>query len=78
MVLEKILPRKFGSRLFLMAFIAGLIPIVVFSVLIDIYGKYIENEFNRIIELGYRKDMSRSEVMLKDMGETSTCNRVLR
>ena len=75
-MLDRILPRKFGSRLFLMAFIAGLIPIVVFAVLIDIYGKRIENEFNRIVELGYRQDMSRSEVMLRDMGETSIRNRV--
>jgi len=70
-VLDKVLPKKFSSRLFLMAFIAGLIPIVVFAVLIDTYGKRIESEFNRIIELGYRQDMSRHEVMLKDMGEAS-------
>ena len=43
-VLDKVLPRKFSSRLFLMAFVAGLIPIVVFTILIDIYGKRIENE----------------------------------
>jgi PAS domain S-box-containing protein len=76
MVLERILPKKFSSRLFLMAFVAGLIPIVIFTVLINTYGKHIEKEFNRIIELGYRQDMFRSEIMLKDMGETATYNRV--
>ena len=40
MVLERILPKKFSSRLFLMAFVAGLIPIVIFTVLINTYGKY--------------------------------------
>ena len=50
MVLERLLPKKFSSRLFLMAFVSGLIPIVIFTVLIDIYGKRIENEFNRVIE----------------------------
>lgn len=76
MILERVLPRKFSSRLFLMAFIAGLIPIVIFTVLINTYGKHIEKEFQRIIELGYRQDMFRSELMLRDMGETSTYNRV--
>src|SRR5208283_5425633 len=70
-VLDKVLPRKFSSRLFLMAFIAGLIPIVVFTILIDIYGKRIENEFNRIVDQGYRQDMYRSEIMLRSMGEAS-------
>jgi len=75
-VLDKVLPRKFSSRLFLMAFIAGLIPIVVFTILIDIYGKRIENEFNRIVDQGYRQDMYRSEIMLRSMGEASIRNRV--
>jgi PAS domain S-box-containing protein len=76
MVLERILPKKFSSRLFLMAFVAGLIPIVIFTVLINTYGKYIEKEFKRIIELGYQQDMFLSEVLLRGVGETSTYDRV--
>ncbi len=76
MILERFLPKKFSSRLFLMAFVAGLIPIVIFTVLINTYGKHIENEFDRIIELGYRQDIFLSEIMLRDMGETSIYNRV--
>ena len=75
-MLDRVLPRKFSSRLFLMAFIAGLIPIVVFTILIDTYGKRIENEFNRIVDLGYRQDLNRSVVMLQSMGEASIRNRV--
>jgi PAS domain S-box-containing protein len=76
MMLERLLPKKFSSRLFLMAFVAGLIPIVIFTALINTYGKQIEKEFNRIIELGYRQDMFLVEIMLKDMGETTIYNRV--
>ena len=76
MLLERLLPKKFSSRLFLMAFIAGLIPIIIFAVLINTYGKSIEREFDRVIELGYRQDMFRSEVMLRGMGEESVYNRV--
>jgi PAS domain S-box-containing protein len=74
-VLDRVLPKKFSSRLFLMAFIAGLIPIVVFTILIDTYGKRIEHEFNRIVDLGYSQDTNRSVIMLQSMGEASIRNR---
>jgi PAS domain S-box-containing protein len=77
MVLEKLLPRKFSSRLFLMTFVAGLIPIVIFTFLINAYGRRIENEMRRIIEEGYRHDVIRSEAMLREMGEASVYSRVL-
>ncbi len=77
MILEKLLPRKFSSRLFLMTFVAGLIPIVVFSVLINTYGRRIENDMNRIIEEGYKNDAIRSAAMLRQMGEASIYSRVL-
>lgn len=77
MVLERLLPRKFSSRLFLVTFVAGLIPIVVFSVLINTYGKRIHNDMNRIIEEGYQNDMIRSAAMLREMGEASVYSRVL-
>ena len=77
MVFEKLLPRKFSSRLFLMTFVAGLIPIVIFTLLINTYGKRIEHEMRRIIEEGYRHDVIRSEAMLREMGEASVYSRVL-
>src|SRR5512147_601235 len=77
MIFEKLLPRKFSSRLFLMTLIAGLIPIVVFSVLINTYGRRIEDQMSRIIAEGYRHDMMRSEAMLREMGEASVYSRVL-
>ncbi|OPY69524.1 MAG: Blue-light-activated protein [Syntrophorhabdaceae bacterium PtaU1.Bin034] len=77
MLFAKILPKKFSSRLFLMTFIAGLIPIIVFTVLINIYGSRIQNEITRIIEEGYRQDMWHSEMMLREMGEASIYGRAV-
>ncbi len=76
MRLSSILPEKFSTRLFLVTFIAGLIPIIIFVVLIDIYGSRIEKEITRIIEKGYDRDMGRSEVMLREMGEASVFAKV--
>ncbi len=39
MKISGILPTKFSSRLFLITLIAGLIPIIIFAVLIEIYGR---------------------------------------
>ncbi len=76
MQLTKFLPKKFSTRLFLVTFIAGLIPILIFVVLIDIYGSRIEQTIARIIEKGYERDMSRSEVMLREIGEASIHEKV--
>ena len=76
MRLSSLLPKKFSTRLFLATLIAGLIPVVIFVVLIDIYGSRIEKEITRIIEKGYERDMSRSEIMLREMGEASVYSKV--
>jgi hypothetical protein len=39
MWLTKIIPNKFGSRLFLMTFIARLVPIAIFTLLLKNYGR---------------------------------------
>ncbi len=44
MKLSGFFPKSFGSRLFIMALIAGLIPIAIFSVLIEIYGSKFQTE----------------------------------
>jgi PAS domain S-box-containing protein len=74
--LSRVFPKKFSIRLFLVTFIAGLIPVIIFVVLIDIYGSRIEREITMIIEKGYERDMYRSEVMLREMGETSVHSQV--
>jgi len=74
--LSRVFPKKFSTRLFLVTFIAGIIPVIIFVVLIDIYGSRIEREITRIIEKGYERDMYRSEVMLREMGEASVHSQV--
>ncbi len=77
MRLARFLPRKFSSRLFLMTFIAGLIPVIIFSILINIYGHRIQKEITKIIEQAYQQDMFHSEVMLREMGEASIYGRAM-
>jgi PAS domain S-box-containing protein len=74
--LSSVLPKKFSTRLFLVTFIAGLIPVIIFAVLIDIYGSRIEKQITRIIEKGYDRDMAQSEVILREMGEASMFGKV--
>ncbi len=76
MRLPRVLPDKFSTRLFLVTFLAGLIPVIIFVFLIDIYGSRIEKEITRIIEEGLDRDMARSEVMLREMGEASVFAKV--
>jgi PAS domain S-box-containing protein len=77
MRLARFLPRKFSSRLFLMTFIAGLIPVIIFSILINIYGHRIQKEITKIIEQAYEQEMFRSEVMLREMGEAAIYSRAM-
>jgi|GEM_PF-493385 len=74
--LSRVFPKKFSTRLFLVTFIAGLIPVIIFVVLIDIYGSRMEKEITRIIEKGYKRDMYRSDVMLREMAEASVHSQV--
>ena len=66
MWLTKILPNKFGSRLFLMTFIAGLIPIAIFTFLLEIYGREFQPQIRRTIEQAYDEQWSHSETLLKE------------
>ncbi len=76
MRVSRFFPKKFSTRLFLVTLIAGLIPVLIFVVLIDIYGDRIEKAITGIIEKGYERDMSRSEIMLREMGEASVYDKV--
>ena len=76
MFFARLVPQKFSSRLFLVTFMAGLVPIIIFTILIGTYGRHIEKEITRIIEEGYEQDMLHSEVMLQEMGEASVYGRI--
>jgi len=76
MIVSRLLPKKFSSRLFLVTLVAGLVPVVIFAVLIDIYGNRMEREIVRTIEKGYEQDISRSAAMLRKIGEASVYGKV--
>jgi len=65
MLLSRILPKKFSSRLFVMTFIAGLVPIVIFMVLLGMYGREFQPQINRTIRDTYDEAWVRNEALLK-------------
>lgn len=63
------LPRKFSSRLITMTFISGLIPIVIFAILMNVFTNRFQVETDRVIQDGQAGQRHRSEVILKKMAE---------
>lgn len=77
MKLSGFFPQRFGSRLFAMTIIAGLIPIVIFSVLVQVFGNSLESRVRLAIEDRYREEWERSSVLLTRMGETYIRNKAV-
>jgi len=77
MYLRKILPTKFSTRLFTMTLLAGLIPVLIFAVQVEIYGDSLKQAVEKKIEEVYRQDIGYSEAVLKDMGEAAIRRRAL-
>ena len=69
MLLTHIVPRKFGSRLLLMTLFTGLIPVIIFTLLIQTSGDRFKNEINRTVQSGRDQEWSRSEALLRLQGE---------
>ena len=65
MWLSKILPKKFSSRLFWMTFIAGLIPIGIFTVLLEMYGREFQPQIRQTIKQAYDEAWAHNETLLK-------------
>jgi PAS domain S-box-containing protein len=62
---SKILPKKFSSRLFWMMFIAGLIPIGIFTVLLEMYGREFQPQIRQTIKQTYDEAWAHNETLLK-------------
>jgi PAS domain S-box-containing protein len=62
---SKILPKKFSSRLFWMTFIAGLIPICIFAVLLEMYGREFQPQIRQTIQEAYDEAWAHNETLLK-------------
>ncbi|HBA53979.1 MAG TPA: hypothetical protein DCZ04_05860 [Syntrophorhabdus aromaticivorans] len=70
MQISKILPKKFSSRLFVMTFVAGLIPVCIFTFLIDMFGRRFNTEIHKTIQRAYDEEWAHNEVLLRDTLET--------
>src|SRR5271157_232333 len=69
MLMIRIFPRKFGSRLLLMTLFTGLIPVVIFNLLIQTSGDHFKNEINQTVQSGRDQEWRRSEALLRLQGE---------
>jgi PAS domain S-box-containing protein len=69
MFITRIIPRKFGSRLLLMTLFTGLIPVIIFTLLIRSSGERFKNEINQTVESGRDQEWVRSEALLRLQGE---------
>ena len=65
-----ILPRKFSSRLFIITLVAGLIPAVIFVLLIQLYGGRFEDLLGMTISAGHKEGWTQSDTLLREQGET--------
>ncbi len=65
MWLSNILPKKFSSRLFWMTFIAGLIPIAIFTVLLEMYGREFQPQIRQTIQQTYDEAWAHNETLLQ-------------
>ncbi len=77
MFLSRLVPQKFGFRLFFMTLVAGLTPIVIFAFLIENYGKAFRPEIDRTIRQAYEEEWTHSEALLKKIAEMSIKQKAL-
>jgi PAS domain S-box-containing protein len=64
-------PTKFSSRLFIMTCVAGLIPVMIFLVILKLYGGQFRTEITDTIQQGYKEEWRHSELVLREQLESS-------
>lgn len=69
MRLSGIAPKKFSTRVIAITLIAGLIPMAIFLVMIEVLIHRFPAETRRAIYRGQEEQWRRSETVIKDMGE---------
>lgn len=77
MLLTRIIPRKFSSRLLLMTLFTGLIPVIIFTFLIQTSGDRFKNEINQTVQSGRDQEWKRSEAFLRQQGEEQICAKAI-
>jgi two-component system, cell cycle sensor histidine kinase and response regulator CckA len=69
MQISKILPREFGTRLIAMTLFAGLVPIVIFGLILNVFGNRFSAEMNTAIGQGEKRLLDSGEAVLQKMAE---------
>jgi len=69
MRLSRIAPKKFSTRVVGITLIAGLIPVVIFFIMIEIFIHQFPAETGRAIYRGQEEQSQRSERVIQDMAE---------
>jgi len=69
MQISTLLPKRFSTRLIVMTFISGLIPIIIFTLLMNIFDDRFLTKINRAIQQGQKEQWQRSEAVLRQMAE---------
>lgn len=69
MQVSRLLPKRFSARLIVMTFISGLIPIIIFTLLMNIFDDRFLTKINRAIQQGQEEQWQRSEAVLRQMAE---------
>ncbi len=67
---SRILPDSFSGRLIGMMFLSGFIPVIIFGVLMSIFGHRFIDETSRAIEQGQHDQWQRSRVIIGQMAES--------
>lgn len=77
MQVSRLLPKRFSVRLIVMTFISGLIPIIIFTLLMNTFDDRFLTQINRAIQQGQEEQWQRSEAVLKQMAEDSVRQKAL-
>ncbi len=69
MKFSRLLPKKFSTRLIFMTLVAGLLPVMIFSLLMNLFAGRFPAETNRAIQQGQEEQWQRSEAVLRQTAE---------
>ena len=77
MQFSRLLPKRFSTRLIAITIISGLIPIIIFGYLINIFDNRFLTQINCAVYQGQKEQWQRSEAVMKKMAEDFVRQKVL-
>ncbi|MBW2574452.1 MAG: response regulator [Deltaproteobacteria bacterium] len=77
MQFSRLLPKRFSTRLIAITIISGLIPIIIFGYLINIFDNRFLTQINYAVYQGQKEQWQRSEAVMRKMAEDFVRQKVL-